>query len=408
MKKKIKLAFILSLLFPLHYLKPQKFVSFRGNDSCISLVSDQYEIYITDPSTVMERDKRIIRYLPASEQSNSLMTQKKITYAELIKQQNEQVMNYDKEVTAEENAIINAAVNFLGGLNLAKGIHLFILFAVVVGCPLNLNDGTLEFGNDWKMSTSTTLNPYTGGGNIKGNGYGMLFDGNFEIPAGQYLRFVNDTIIDANNHDITLTGSARIIIDQNVTLSIRNATLKQISDIPTFPSFIMSGTNSKLSLQNVKLALSGDITFTQGYLFIDDEVIVTGTSQFIFESQQALKINNHSTLIFDNRTTFSYAPLNGSRDALILADKTSTLYLNNSTLSAPANNVSNGLELTKGTVVFDNKVHLKNLDGTAANTDSAKAITLGNGTSSDDDVDIYINSGANINITGYLDYKNIN
>ena len=193
----------------------------------------------------------------------------------------------------------------------------------------------------------------------------------------------------------------------NTTLSFRNVVIKSLKNIPMQPSLVMNDTSSSIAFQNTKILLSSDYTFTQGYLFVHDDVVLSGTSQFIFESNQDLWINDHSTFIVDLGCTFSYAPRNGNKTSLKMKDPTSFLYLNGSTLNAPGNTVNNGLELTKGSLILDNKINLQNFDGTNPNSTQNKAITFGNGTASDDLV-INLLASALLNVEGYIDYQNVN
>ena len=293
------------------------------------------------------------------------------------------------------------------GFRLAPEASLYIQIPFPLACPFDLHGGLLKLGIDWHLSTSTVICPQGGGGRVQGNGYALILDGNLVIPPGEYLEFINDTAIDGLGHELILSGSGQLIVDMNTTLSFRNVVIKSLNNIPMQPSLVMNDTSSIVSFQNCKILLGGDYTFTQGYLFVHDDVVLSGTSQFIFESNQNLWINDHSTFIVDLGCTFSYAPTNGNKTSLKMKDPTSFLYLNGSTLNAPGNAVNNGLELTKGSLILDNKISLQNLDGTNPNTTQNRAITFGNGTASDDLI-INLLASAQLNVEGYVDYQNVN
>ncbi len=312
----------------------------------------------------------------------------------------------------QQDTVIQEPIQLFNGFKLAPGVYFFALVGIFMNCPFALHDGTVTLGGDWVLSTSSYMMESDGGGYIDGQGYGIILNCNLTIPDKEYLEFISDTVIEGNNHQLSLKGTATLAVDSNTTLSLRNLILTDIRNIQESPtvisSIIMKAADSRLCLQNVQLALHSDFSFTQGQLFIEDEVIITGTSKFIFESEQAIHIGQNAALIFDFDTTFSYVPRNGLKDRVIMADKTSYLCFNGSTLSAPANNTHNGISLTKGTVLFDNKVTLQNKDdGGNENTTQSKAITFGNG-SSTDDVTIKIAAGAIMNIEGYVDYQNTN
>jgi hypothetical protein len=71
--------------------------------------------------------------------------------------------------------------------------------------------------------------------------------------------------------------------------------------------------------------------------------------------------------------------------------------LNGCTLSAS----EVGLQLTKGSLVVDHKVTVH-----ATGDDEDTAITFGDGTA-DNDLIIHYMPGASIEVTGWLDYKNV-
>lgn len=291
------------------------------------------------------------------------------------------------------------------GFKLAEDASIYIEIPFPLACPFDLHGGLLELGIDWHLSTSTTISPQGGGGRIKGNGYALIMDGNLIIPPGEYLKFVNDTVIEGLGHDLIISNSARLIVDMNTTLTLRNVIIRNLRNMPIRPTLVMSDTSSKLALQNVKITLDGDYIFSQGSIFIDDDVLISGTSQFIFESNQEIWISDFSTLIFDHDTTFSYAPKNGSRNTLKMKNSTSSLFLNEAKLNAPGNSVNNGIELTKGTLFLDNKVTLKNTANAGYNENQSKAITFGNGLTTDN-INIKLLASSVLDIKGYIDYKN--
>ncbi|MFH1644118.1 MAG: hypothetical protein ABIA74_02990 [bacterium] len=265
--------------------------------------------------------------------------------------------------------------------------------------PLSLNGGTMQLQSDLYFSSTTYIMT---GGKIAGSGYAIFLGNDLSLYENQSLQFTDTTVIDGLGAALTLHKNAKLKIDNGVTLSLRNLVLKGLQDAAN--SVIEMSENSFLSFQNVEIELSGDYTFTQGVLFLDDDLKITGTSKLIYESNMPWFINPHSTIYFDLGTTLSYVPNSGARDLFKLSDATSVLYLDQSTFAAPANGTYNGILLTKGTMVFDNYVNLKNLNNGIPNTDINKAITLGDG-AAENSVDTKVLSGAMVNIAGYLDYN---
>ncbi|MFH1643888.1 MAG: WD40 repeat domain-containing protein [bacterium] len=165
------------------------------------------------------------------------------------------------------------------------------------------------------------------------------------------IEFLSDTIIDGNGKEIIIANGSQIIIDSNVTVTLKNLILKTPTQSPSMDC-IKTYVDSKLSLQNVMLSLGGDTEFSNGQLFIHDDVIISGTSSFIYSSTQNLIIDKDSTLVFDLDTIFTYSPHDTNRDLIIMQDNSSQLFLNGCTiLTTPTT-----MRLTKGTLIIDDKV----------------------------------------------------
>lgn len=84
------------------------------------------------------------------------------------------------------------------------------------------------------------------------------------------------------------------------------------------------------------------------------------------------------------------------RSLLRLANQSSRLYCDHCTLELP----DYGMQLTKGTILFDNKV---TINGNTAAIDEQHSLEFGDGTSNNDAY-IDILSGANIVVNGYMYY----
>lgn len=294
---------------------------------------------------------------------------------------------------------------FAAGFEVEIGGYIYIEWPAEVACPFSLNGGTMALGIDLSLSSASNLVSPGGGGKISGNGNAIRFKGNFEIPEGEYFHFISDTILEGLGHELILTKNAQLIVDMNTTLSLRNIILKCVGDTPELPSIVMTDASSKLSLQNVIISLSSDYTFTQGSMFIDGDVLITGTSTFIYTSNEPIFISDSSTLYFDLGSTFSYAPSNavvGSNSALInMKNITSRLSLDTCTLNIP----TSGLNLTKGTLIITGKVDIHNDGGTGA----GDCLKFGDGTNSENDLNIEIDSRGSLNfLSGTLDYSNVN
>ena len=163
----------------------------------------------------------------------------------------------------------------------------------------------------------------------------------------------------------------------------------------------MRAASSSLTLDTVNTTFDRNFSFTQGSLFIDNDVQVTGTSQFAYSSLQPMYIEPFSKLHFDIGTTFSYSPgvsgphTSAQRNLVNLIDRTSQLYFDNCTINVP----DYGIQLTRGTILFDNRIVI---NGNTANLDTAHSFQLGDGTSVDNDVEIKVLGEANAIMNGYM------
>jgi WD40 repeat protein len=121
--------------------------------------------------------------------------------------------------------------------------------------------------------------------------------------------------------------------------------------------------------------LGADYHFVQGQIFIHDEVAVTGTSAFVYQSPMPSYITSGATWSFEPSTTFSVAPATftdcpytvnntyTNNNFIVLADASAALYLNNCSFLT----TYTGLRLRTGMVLFDNKVSINTQAGVDLN-----------------------------------------
>ena len=256
-----------------------------------------------------------------------------------------------------------------------------------VSGPIDLRDtGLLKLNNDLYLAHNVTL---TSGGYIKGNAanYGqantIFMGGDLTLGANTYGNVLHvtgdwanngqsgDLIIDGCGHTLTLSTNAQIFVDQNVTLTLRNMTIKTspisgvlpTSRLTSKPPIQLASTGSKLALDNVVFDLNDDFNFKQGQLFIHNDVAITGSRAFIYSSPQPSYITSGATWSFEQGTTFSIAPATytdqpftagaaTSNNFIVLADQSAALSLSGCSLKT----TFTGARFTKGMVLFDNKV----------------------------------------------------
>jgi hypothetical protein len=315
--------------------------------------------------------------------------------------------------------LIRGCASLKGGCDLAGGAG--IIFDTIGVLNGSVNDSfsgaIMVLGGDLTLGSTVSINQ---GLNIKGYGHSLILTSSLLIPNTKTFKITadggsvgdGDLILNGMGNYIDLQGI--IEVDADTTLTIRNAILGINASNDTgngqFKIALAGGgtTVGRLALQNVDIRLSGhNLKFEamggsadhKGEFFIHDNVTVSGYGKtFDYQSACPMFIAADSMLYFDVGTTFNYAPGDGSgtdRSLVRMVDATSVLYLNGCVLNANGGNPCDGLQLTKGTVIFDNKVVIDN-DG---NTDVTKSFELGDGTNP---VTVAVLGGARVEVDGYL------
>ena len=201
--------------------------------------------------------------------------------------------------------------------------------------------------------------------------------------------------IDGQGHIFDISTCPGLTIASGSTLTLKNMIIKGISE-----SNIGNADNSSiLRLQNVRWIQSGNYQFTQGSLTITDNVLMTGASNFVYQSSQTSTINAQSQLLFDSGMTLSYAPSSAANNLFNFYDQSSQLYLRDVTLCA----TTTGLQLTKGSLIVEGVCSVLS-DAIMAN----QGIQLGDGSSALNNIAVIVlpESGFNVN-SGFLLHNNV-
>jgi len=249
-------------------------------------------------------------------------------------------------------------VFFKNGFTVAPDKVLTLDIPVPVRGNINLGDtlagqaGTISLQNDLLFASNAYL---TGGGKINGNGFALVLSCTFAIPENEILEITSDTIINGHGTTFYLEPHAQITIDNNVTLTLKNVRIKNTRNGSLDPMIDLSGPNSKLALMNCELALAGDYYVNNGHVYIHDDVIVSGTSSFVYKSEQESYIADSATWAFDKNTRFYYDPSVSDNSLIHLLTKTSAMYFDGSTLETG----DMGIRLSMGSLYLDNNVLLK-------------------------------------------------
>ena len=313
-------------------------------------------------------------------------------------------------------------VDYQKGLSIASTTTVRFGVTSSVKDSMSLSDGScIQLLSDLHFDGAAVISIGSSAGDtsyVIGNSHAMILHGGFELPTGKHLHFLGDTIIDCNGGRFDLKPGAQLIVDSNVTLTLRNLVLEYLEGQASVAGGIMLADNSaSLALQNVVVNITGTYVFDIGSLYIHEDVVFTGssgrfehTSIYNVPNQKPLRICSNSMLYFDNDTTFVFDHDSGTsnlcRLQLIMTDTSSRLHFNNSTFSVPVNNSTyGGVDLWNGTLILENRVKLENYNVISGlpNTDDSKGIDFGNPPL---ELNVILEGGARAELFGCLNYQN--
>lgn len=218
---------------------------------------------------------------------------------------------------------------------------------------------------------------------------------NSDVLMGAPITFQGNCCIEGNDNVLDVSAINNFSIASTSTLLLKNMTLQGI-----FNNKINFVDNTGvLQLQDVTWVQTNTYNFTTGALRIQNSVLFTGTTPFIYQSTQPLTINANSTLMFDSGMTFSYAPSSSANNLIRMTDQTSIVYFNTTNLFASAV----GMQLTKGTLVIDGPCSV-----TSSALNSSQGISFGDGASAANNCTVKIlpESGFILN-SGFLVQNNV-
>ncbi|MFH1643764.1 MAG: WD40 repeat domain-containing protein, partial [bacterium] len=276
------------------------------------------------------------------ENSNAIVTLEELT-GDLIIQNSNAIFDHTQHFISLNNGKLYAVGEITGQTSIDG--------RAILSSPINLNGATLNNGGDILFSSQTTIDS---SGYLNPQGYAYILGGDLIIPSATTLTFTSNGIIDGQGHSLIFGTTAQILIDSNVTLTLKNLTIKNDLSPISIPPIKCLDWYSKLVLDNVKFALNDDFAFKTGQMYIYDDVIFTGSSKLIYQSVLPSYIQPHSTLYFDEETTLDYSPACTLKDLIVLSDESSSIYLDGATLQT----THTGMRLTKGRLLLENKVTL--------------------------------------------------
>ncbi|KKQ50025.1 MAG: hypothetical protein US69_C0001G0053 [candidate division TM6 bacterium GW2011_GWF2_38_10] len=166
------------------------------------------------------------------------------------------------------------------------------------------------------------------------------------------LRCTGICKICGNNNRIILQDDVRFVVDNGAQLILENINLYGLGK----SCFSCLGPQSCITMRNIGLFLDHDITFTQGSISFEGDVIFSGTSAFVYSSAQTSTITKNALVYFGDKTTLKYAPSIAASSLLYMEDETATLMLDNCSLVS----TQTAMLLDRGHLIFDNTVTLSN------------------------------------------------
>ncbi|MBY0353274.1 hypothetical protein K2W90_02815 [Candidatus Babeliales bacterium] len=345
------------------------------------------------------------------------------------------IINLGRRITNNSNAILALGRRITNNSNAIVSLAAGGGFSNIV-----ISTATYTFVNDVNISNDRTI-LVTVSSQVDGAGHSITFARNkpnvFTINPGLNVLLKNIVLKDFSDDAISLGAGSTLTFGDGVVIELaKDETLSRnwifagtaclngfgnILDLGFFNIQILQpgrlimqdlfvkkmrannircvGDKGSLTIRNAELFMSSNYTLSVGGILFQQEVLVTGTNIFSYETGQTSTIDTKATLFFDTNSTFSYAPKRRiNRDLIAMTDVTSRLFANGCTIKS----TTTGMRLTKGTLVVDGKVTLQNSGATAL----SQGISFGNGTAASD-LTINILGGAKLELTsGVLVYNN--
>ncbi|MFC1894760.1 WD40 repeat domain-containing protein [Candidatus Dependentiae bacterium] len=218
----------------------------------------------------------------------------------------------------------------------------------------------------------------------------LVFNSNTEI--NETVTFCGNCVLDGRDHRIVLNIDEAFVVFPKSTLTLKNVDLRGLAG----KNIMCLQNDSAVIFQDCKITLSDNFEFDTGSILFKSDVVISGTSSFLYSSRVSSTIDFYSTLCIDSGITFSYAPKIAKRNLLHMQDDSSYLYLNNCSLYS----TKTGLCLTKGKLFIDSNVTFSGYRGAIS-----ESICFGNN-STTEDLDVFVLAGAQLDVHGFLDYKN--
>ncbi len=281
-----------------------------------------------------------------------------------------------------------------------------------VSGEITLNGGSLYLNSDICLENISTL---TCMGKIYGNGHILDIDTSItefvnskkntkiqdlDLSLRSDLLISTTIYVNGNcnlngkNRIVELAPDVEIVIGKNSTLSVKNIILLGLkrSNVRCLDE------SSSIILDNVECVLDADYSFTQGSFEIKNNVDLSGSYTYYFDSPQAIAVHTNSRLTLSDGITACFRTniITSDQEIVQFEDPTSEISMENANVKFG----DGGAILTKGTIIFDGKV---NIESNATTTD--KGLIFGNG-SAENDILVRFYPAARVNFNNtYLTYN---
>ena len=178
-----------------------------------------------------------------------------------------------------------------------------------VSGTINCNQGTLILLQDLYFQNPATLLNL---GNIKANNHILDFSATItsfpsqavdlhdvklffkdDIEVDSLVRYHGNCLVDGNGSTIILGDNAQIVIEPNSRLILRNIQFDNVA----IGKIRCVDNSSQLVLDNVKLVLNGDYTFSEGSITFFNQVDFIGNHSFFYSSLMTSTIKDNSKLL---------------------------------------------------------------------------------------------------------------
>jgi 6-phosphogluconolactonase (cycloisomerase 2 family) len=257
------------------------------------------------------------------------------------------------------------------GSGSTHGASVYMDTCISVSGAIDLRStNTIILQSDLKLDNGVTL---SSGGRFYGYDRAVILGGDLKIPNGSVLHIGGRIVIDGSGNTLNIGNESQLFVDPGSTLTLRNLVINSDTNNSTNPCFLCSGNSSILALDNCIFSPKSNFYFSQGRLFIHNDVAFTGSSAFVYTSPVTSFITSGAHLYFDVGTTFSVAVsiATSANNFINMADASSMLIFNGCSFLTS----STGIRLTTGTVLFDNRVTLNSNASSNINTFASMSLT---------------------------------